>query len=573
MEANPVRRGALTLLLLFCLADVAQAAPLDALRCHSDARVKICEGKVPSYDGTLLDTTLTLPVTPAPARGRPLVVFLHGLLADKGEYLSQSTDGTGSYKTAHWNNRWFAARGYAVVNYSARGHGASGGEINLASKNVEVRDARWIAGAIVDARALARVDGERVAVLGSSYGGGQAWLLMTTRPDAGTPYGEWRSPEGRRVRLVALVPQYTWTDLVQSLVPNGRQSSRGVVDPKTANTPLGVAKITLIDGFLASAGSRLPREAYGWLARTTAGEPYEGDPSVDAAKRALSEDRSAYFQDDYFRALASGRARVVPVLAAQGVTDPIFSALEAVRMYRRLRATRPGYPMGMWFGDFEHLTALAKERELRTFHDEGSVFLARVFRRPSRRPPLDVRMAVTDCDPARFGPVLKASSWDGLAKRHVTFDLAGAQPTASAGGGGPQTDPVVLSSTRGRGCITTTDPIAGGWTVPIAQDLTLAGMPRLRFSFTSAAPDLTFTPRLWDVAPDGTKTLVTRGAWRSLAVGGESVDTELFGAAWRFAAGHALLLEIPQSDATYFRPDNFASGAVVSGVRLELPVA
>jgi hypothetical protein len=31
--------------------------------------------------------------------------------------------------------------------------------------------------------------------------------------------------------------------------------------------------------------------------------------------------------------------------------------------------------------------------------------------------------------------------------------------------------------------------------------------------------------------------------------------------------------EIPQSDATYFRPDNFASGAVVSAVRLELSVA
>jgi pimeloyl-ACP methyl ester carboxylesterase len=565
-----MRCAVLAIFLVLCLCNVARAAPLDALACHSDPRVKICEGKIAGYDGTQLDATLTLPTRPAPAHGRPLVVFLHGLLADKGEYLSTTTAGTGSYKTVHWNNRWFAARGYAVLNYSARGHGASAGEINLASKNVEVRDARTLIGDVVDARALARVNGERVAVLGSSYGGGQAWLLMTTRPDASTPFGEWRSPAGRPVRLVGLVPQYTWTDLVQSLVPNGRQSSRAVVDPKTANTPLGVAKITLIDGFLASAGSRLPREAYGWLARTTAGEPYEGDPSVDAAKRALSEDRSAYFQDDYFRALASGRQRAVPVLAAQGVTDPIFSALEAVRMYRRLRALRPGYPMGMWFGDFEHLTALAKERELRAFHDLGSVFLARVFRHPDRRPALDVRMAVTNCDPARFGPVLRASTWDGLATRRIGFDLAGAQPS-SAGPGGPQFDPVVLSTTRGRGCITTRDPSAGGWTVPVTSAFTLAGMPRLRFGFTGTAPDMTFTPRLWDVAPDGTRTLVTRGAYRAL--GGATVDTELFGACWRFPAGHQLLLEIPQSDATYFRADNFASSAVVSGVRLELPVA
>src|SRR3954471_17839399 len=434
-----MRCAVLAIFSALCLCNVARAAPIDALVCHSDQRVMICEGKIAGYDGTQLDSTLTLPTRPAPAHGRPLVVFLHGLLADKSEYLSNTTAGTGSYKTVHWNNRWFAARGYAVLNHRAPRHGTSGGEINLASKNVEVRDARTLIGDVVDARTLARVNGERVAVLGSSYGGGQAWLLMTTRPDASTPFGAWRSPAGRPVRLAGLVPQYTWTDLVQSLVPNGRQSSRGVVDPTTANTPLGVAKITLIDGFLASAGSRLPREAYGWLARTTAGEPYEGDPSVDAAKRALSEDRSAYFQDDYFRALAAGRARAVPVLAAQGVTDPIFSPLEAVRMYRRLRASRRDYPIGMWFGDFEHLTASAKERELRTFHDLGSIFLARVFRHPARRPPLDVRMAVTNCDPARFGPVLRATAWDALAKRRVAFDLPGEQATTSMAAG-PQDD-------------------------------------------------------------------------------------------------------------------------------------
>src|SRR3954469_17050788 len=131
MEAKSVAIAGL--LWLFGLAGVADAAPLDALRCHADARVKICEGKVRSFDGTLLDTTLTLPVKPAPARGRPLVVFLHGLLADKSEYLSSSTDGTRSYQAVPSHNRWFAARGCAVVNYSARGHGASDGEINLAS--------------------------------------------------------------------------------------------------------------------------------------------------------------------------------------------------------------------------------------------------------------------------------------------------------------------------------------------------------------------------------------------------------------------------------------------------------
>ena len=56
-----------------------------------------------------------------------------------------------------WNNVWFASRGYAVLNYSARGHGDSGGQIGLASRDVEVRDTHHLTGLLVDdARLRAR---------------------------------------------------------------------------------------------------------------------------------------------------------------------------------------------------------------------------------------------------------------------------------------------------------------------------------------------------------------------------------------------------------------------------------
>src|SRR3712207_7845893 len=47
-----------------------------------------------------------------------------------------------------------------------------------------------------------------------------------------------------------------------SLVPNGRHRSTGV-EPAGAAVPIGVPKQTLIDGFLASAGQRLPQQTYG----------------------------------------------------------------------------------------------------------------------------------------------------------------------------------------------------------------------------------------------------------------------------------------------------------------------
>ena len=549
------RALALGLLLLVGAPGVAKAA--DPLRCGR----LVCSAKVPSFDGTPLDATLTVP--PGKARPRPLVVFLHGLLADKTEYLSDSAEGASSYKTVHWNNRWFAQRGDVVLNYSARGHGDSGGQIELASKQFEVRDTRFLVGRLVDE---GLVDPRRVAVLGSSYGGGQAWLLMTTRDDDRLPYGSWRSPKGRMISLAAVVPQYTWTDLVQSLVPNGRA---------TGPSPVGVPKITLIDGFLASAGSRLPQDAYRWLTRTTEGEPYEGDATVAEAIHALTADRSAWYQDGYFSRLAAGRQRAVPVFAAQGVTDPIFPTQEAVRMYRRLRGARAGYPIEMYFGDFEHLTSNVKIPDLQTMHDLGTRFLDWALkRRGAKRPSFDVRMAVTNCGPS-FGPVLKAPTWDRLATHRLELPLPGAQPTASplTDPRGLGADPVALSLTRGRGCITTTDPPASGianWTVDVPAGMILAGAPRLRFSFTTTATDITFTPRLWDVAPDGTQTLITRGAWR--AFGSGAVDTELFGASWRFAPGHRLMAEIGQVDAPYFRADNFASAALVDHARLDLPV-
>jgi acetyl esterase/lipase len=531
-------------LLVFCAS--AQAA---ALPCTSG----VCEGPIESFDDTKLDATVTMPPSPKP---RPLVVFLHGLLADKTEYLSDDVEGASSYKTVHWNNRWFAQRGYAVANYSARGHGASEGQIELASREVEVRDVRTVISRVVDAGG---VDPKRVVVLGSSYGGGQTWLLMTTRAERGLPFGEWRTPGGKRVRLAAIVPQYTWTDLVQSLVPNGRASSAG--------GPLGVAKVTLIDGFLASAGGRLPSYAYGWLARTSAGEPYEGDPQVAEARRALSEDRSAFFQDAYFAALRSRRQRAVPVFAAQGLTDPIFSAQETVRMYDRLRDARRRYPIKLWLGDFEHLTALVKIPELQAMHDAGTRFIGWAVGKRRKRPAFDVTAAVTNCDPERFGPLLRARTWRALGPETVAFDLPGSQPTASPLAD-PRTaglDPVAVSLQRGRGCLTSDaapPPGVASWDVAVPRPFTLAGAPRLRFRLDTLARDVTLAFRLWD-GP----TLVTRGAWRAL--GPQTVDTELWGATWHF--GDRLRLEIAQVDAPFLRPDNFASASTVSGVRLELP--
>ena len=80
--------------------------------------------------------------------------------------------------------RTLAGRGYAVLTWTARGFGRSGGQIHLDSPDYEVRDAQrlldWLA-----ARPEVRTDAAgdpRVGVVGGSYGGALALLLAAPGP-------------------------------------------------------------------------------------------------------------------------------------------------------------------------------------------------------------------------------------------------------------------------------------------------------------------------------------------------------------------------------------------------------
>ncbi len=146
-----------------------------------------------------LDATLYLPAaTPAPA-----ILLAHGFGETKDAVAGEA--------------RSLAARGYVVLAWSARGFGASTGQIALNAPDYEVADASqlvdWLA-----ARPEVRLDGPgdpRVGVMGGSYGGALALLLA-----------------GYDRRVDAAVPLITWNDLGQALFPND-----GAAAPVAAGTP------------------------------------------------------------------------------------------------------------------------------------------------------------------------------------------------------------------------------------------------------------------------------------------------------------------------------------------------
>ncbi len=86
--------------------------------------------------------------------------------------------------------------------------------------------------------------------------------------------------------------------------------------------------------------------------------------------------------------------------------------------------------------------------------------------------------------------------------------------------------------------------------------------------------DATVVFKLWDVRPDGSKTMVTRGVYRLWAHGDPAssvLRTQLFGNDWVFPPGHTIELQIGRVDAPTWRPDNEPSSLSISSVGVRFP--
>src|SRR5688500_11157635 len=101
----------------------AQSAPFDDCPAYGEQRV--CTAQVPSFDGTMLDVDLTLPM--GGGDRHPLMILLHGFGNDKREWQSLDDRGDGADKL-RWNSHWFARHGFYVLTHTVRGFRTDGPE-------------------------------------------------------------------------------------------------------------------------------------------------------------------------------------------------------------------------------------------------------------------------------------------------------------------------------------------------------------------------------------------------------------------------------------------------------------
>jgi predicted acyl esterase len=287
--------------------------------------------------------------------------------------------------------------------------------------------------------------------------------------------------------------------------------------------------------------------------------------------------RSPYFANAYFNRLSRHTVRPVPVFSIQGWTDPLFPAVQTLQMFQRLKAVDPSYPITMAFADVGHSNAQNPAWQWHPINTLANRFLdARVLGRTSELPRKQTYSFRTQCTskPKALPPV--SGPWNSLSSGKAVASGTGTLTTSSADqnqADGAASDPIANSGCLGEDS-NTTDPQGAYWAFKSAG-LHLIGLPKLKVAYAMTGQDAVIGLKLWDVAPDGSKTLVTRGEYRLSTAAGDKATgtllTYLYGNDWMFPAGHQVLLQITQSDSPYLRPDNEPSAIDWSGVTLDLP--
>ncbi|MEU9004882.1 alpha/beta fold hydrolase [Streptomyces sp. NPDC048551] len=522
----------------------AAAASGDAPAVHREDRTLDLPG--PDAAGARIDTSF---FTAGDAgRRRPAVLLGHGFGGSKDDVRAQAEQ--------------LARDGYAVMTWSARGFGRSGGKIGLNDPDHEVKDVSalidWLA-----RRPEVRLDGDgdpRVGVAGASYGGAISLLAA-----------------GYDRRVDAIAPQITYWNLADALFPQGvfKKLWAGIFFTTGAAGGLQPAPVTAPAagnaGPQAPGCGRFEAQLCAMYERVAvAGKP-------DAEARELLERRSPSAVGDRIK---------VPTLIVQGQDDSLFPLDQADAMARTIAAN--GAPVSVdWAAGG---------------HDGGMRESGRVEARVTQW----FDRYLKGDEGAGTGPAFRVSrsggldSTDGLVKlRGASGDrypgltssprevpLTGREQTFANPAGGA---PPALSSLPGIGgqlaslgaglALDFPGQNARFESAPLSEELRVTGTPTLTLNVRSTAADgaAVLFGKVYDVGPDGRQQVLPGQLVAPVRVEdagqGRSVRLRLPAIDHSVQAGHRLRVVVAATDLGYASPAAPAAYTVSAQGPLAVPVA
>jgi dienelactone hydrolase len=537
--------------------------------------------------------------------------------------------------------------------------------IHLKSRDTEIEDTQWLAALVADS--FPDVDPSRVAVTGGSYGGGESWLQASqaewtfphdcSNPDAGARPAECQGAAAFSralpvLQLQVAVPKYPWTDLAYSLAPNGHPGSGAGdarpagycdVDPSLADdpcysssqgdpgddtgagNPFGVVKSGYTGLFLGyghgvSNGTGFqeedpcdtppaPASVDSWaLFADGTGEPYDvagaETPVAAQVRHALTECRASYYQDEGWKAQASGPRRVA-IFSIQGWTDDLFTPVESFREFKYLKRLDPTWPVALALADVGHPRAKNNPDTWHFLNRKAWQFLQAQIP-GSHDQQTNVMSQQTACGPSTTpdpNQTMTGRTPEDLSSGalSITFATGGSTRFADPDPNAPADDPLLdyaggqivpgrdvncppspgpapytavsppLAGARtyiGLGSVTVPYRLTEGTTAQL--DARLWVVPRGSDQRPSGSPDcVSNTP------PPGCPLLITRGTYRIDVPAYDSPAGTLripfFGNHYRLQPGDRLRLDLTQDDAPYLRLSNAPSAIEFDAPTLTLP--
>lgn len=491
---------------------------------------------------------------------RPAVLLAHGF--------------GGSKEGERERAQQLARQGYAVLTWSARGFGRSGGKIGLNAPDREVEDVKHLVDWLAQ-RPEVQLDGPgdpRVGITGASYGG--AIALLASAYDH---------------RIDAVSSQITWWNLADALFPQGVQGS-GAADGVFKKLWAGIFFTTGSAGDLGPSGGS-PRGA----GTKPAGDVAAGQVGCGRFLESLCAmyDRVATAGHADPEAVAllersspssvAGQLRA-PTLVVQGQQDSLFPLDQGDRIAKAVAAN--GAPVSVdWFAGG---------------HDGGTDTSARVDDRVTAwfdhylrgREGVDTgpKFRVTrtgGVDSTGFQAVLRGASTDrypglgGTGSRAVEL-TGGEQTIANPPGGAPPG----ISTLPGIGALSQAASLGAGLSLdfpgqnaafdsaPLEQALHLTGQPTVPVTVSADRADAVLFAKLYDVGPDGKSVLPQQLAAPLRVTGadaGRTVTVALPAVDHTFPAGHRVRLVLAATDLAYASPAQPAVYKVVPTGAVSVP--
>jgi hypothetical protein len=546
---------------------------------------------VKTWDGeTPIDVSVAFPAESGTDRNWPVIGIYHGW---GGSKILPSSASAQRYLT----------QGYAVFSITDRGWGSScglpskpanslkaapceHGYIHLMSRKYEVRDAQYLLGLLADEGVI---NPQAIGATGGSYGGGMSLQLASLKDRVELLNGEyvpWTSPKGLPMKIAAAAPEYPWSDIAQSLQPNGSDLDYVAEAPYSGmlgNHEYGIEKNNwnaslytagqLIGYYAPTSIAEPEANLQEWHNFNITGGPYNGQPL------AAQQEEQLPTHSPYYTNLSESPS---PVLMENGWNDDLFPPDNTVDYYNKVRARYPNAQMEIFDLDYGHNPRSAttvSTGDMAKFQAAQNEWFKYFVKGEGTEPAAAHGgvTAITSFCPASAsgsGKEIKAANWASLAPGEIRLEGA-AEQTIQAPGTAPTqaftTATVCTTQAAGNNASAATYKLAPA----PAEGFTIAGATTVVGEFSTPAANGQIIARLYDVneAAGGTQQLIGRAIYRPISPGAGFVKQvfQLHPQAWTVAAGHVVKLELLAQDSTYARTSSTPQTIQVKNLEMRVP--